>query len=94
MNLNISSDLYAYGYYVWSKDVEIDAIAKYVGRYVRHPVISNRKILSYDMDSITFLKDNKKSITDFISSLIQHIPPKNFKIVRYYGSYSRRAKFS
>jgi hypothetical protein len=28
----------------------------------------------------------------FISALIQHIPPPNFKMVRYYGAYSRRGK--
>ena len=27
---------------------------------------------------------------DFISSIIQHIPDKNFRLVRYYGAYSRR----
>ena len=29
---------------------------------------------------------------DFISAIIQHIPDKNFRLVRYYGAYSRRKK--
>ena len=28
----------------------------------------------------------------FISALIQHIPPRQFKMIRYYGAYARRAK--
>ena len=31
-------------------------------------------------------------VNDFISALLNCIPPKNFKIVRYYGIYSRRSK--
>jgi len=27
---------------------------------------------------------------DFISAIIQHIPDKHFRLVRYYGCYSRR----
>ncbi|RCV65349.1 putative transposase, partial [Methanophagales archaeon] len=28
----------------------------------------------------------------FIKALIQHIPDRNFKMIRYYGAYSRRTK--
>jgi len=31
-------------------------------------------------------------VHDFISAIIQHIPEKNQKLVRYYGYYSRRKK--
>ena len=31
---------------------------------------------------------------DFISAVIQHIPEKNQKLIRYYGIYSRRKKKS
>ena len=31
-------------------------------------------------------------VHDFISAVIQHIPEKNQKLVRYYGYYSRRKK--
>jgi hypothetical protein len=33
-------------------------------------------------------------VKDFISAIIQHIPEKNQKLVRYYGVYSRRKKSS
>ena len=31
-------------------------------------------------------------VHDFISAIIQHIPEKNQKLVRYYGCYSRKKK--
>ena len=33
-------------------------------------------------------------VYDFISAIIQHIPEKNQKLVRYYGAYSRRKEAS
>ena len=33
-------------------------------------------------------------VHDFISAIIQHIPEKNQKLVRYYGAYSRKKKDS
>ena len=29
-------------------------------------------------------------VKEFISAVIQHIPDKNFRLIRYYGMYSRR----
>ena len=29
-------------------------------------------------------------VFDFIASVVQHIPEKNFKMIRYYGLYSRK----
>ena len=31
-------------------------------------------------------------VNEFISAIIQHVPEKNQKLVRYYGYYSRRKK--
>lgn len=75
-----------------------DAVIRYLARYMRHPAISNSRIESYDGKNIAIKVDNKKwktfrqvfSVDEFITSLIQHIPPKNFKVVRWYGLYSRR----
>lgn len=75
-----------------------EAVIKYLARYMRHPAISNSRIESYNGKNITIKIDNKKwnsfrknfTVDEFITSLIQHIPPKNFKIVRWYGLYSRR----
>ncbi|MBW2975435.1 transposase [Candidatus Woesearchaeota archaeon] len=71
-----------------------------MGRYVRHPAIANGRIMCCDKKRITFFyNDNcnrkilvKKSIGGFITSLIQHIPPPQFKMIRYYGAYSRKQK--
>lgn len=100
--LKVKSDRYYYGYYVNSGREIIPSrkIAKYTGRYVRHPAIANGRIINYNQNYITFFyKDDQgrktvisKTVNDFISSLIQHIPPKQFKIVRYYGWYSRKKR--
>ena len=42
-------------------------------------------------------RDEKKhyvsmDVYEFISALIQHIPEKQFKMIRYYGAYSRKHK--
>ena len=75
-------------------------IAQYVGRYIRHPAIANSRLVSYDGSSVTFwYKDHEGArhfvtmkVQEFIKALIQHIPDRNFKMIRYYGAYSRRIK--
>ena len=92
-NLKLTSNKYYYGYYVWSDNIKSKKIAKYIGRYVRHPAIANGRIISYHKKRIAFFyRDNqrneiivRKPVNNFITSLIQHIPPPQFKIVRYYG---------
>jgi len=77
-------------------------LAKYIGRYIRHPAIANTRIVAYNSEAVKFYwKDHDDKIHfkimlvhDFISAIIQHIPEKNQKLVRYYGSYSRRKKKS
>lgn len=76
------------------------AIAKYVGRYVRHPAIANSRICDYDGKNVTFWyvdNDGTKHfktmrVFEFIRSIIQHIPEKHFKMIRYYGAYCRKWK--
>jgi hypothetical protein len=75
-------------------------IAQYVARYIRHPAVANTRLYKYDGKSVTFwYKDhdgNKHFVTmevrGFIKALIQHIPDRNFKMIRYYGAYSRKTK--
>ena len=95
---------YTNGFYVWlHKRGTIKhpkVIAKYVGRYVRHPAIANSRIDCFDGKMVKFHftnSDDKRidvvmSVEKFISSLIQHIPPPQFKMIRYYGAYARRTK--
>jgi uncharacterized Zn finger protein (UPF0148 family) len=74
-------------------------MARYIGRYVKHPPIAESRITAYDGKQVTFwYKDTrtKQKITvtmdkfEFVHRLLSHIPEKNFKIVRYVGLYSRR----
>lgn len=70
----------------------------YIARYIRHPAISDRRIMDYNNNNITILcKDAKTKIKynihlsadEFITRLIQHLPPKHFKLIHYFGLYSR-----
>lgn len=73
-------------------------ISRYIGRYLRHLPISDRRIEHYDSRQVTFWheteKNNRRHVTltveEFLNRLIQHIPPKSFKMVRYYGLYNRK----
>lgn len=74
-------------------------LSKYIGRYLRHPAIANSRIVFYDKRIVRFYyldhKTKKKvfcelGVFDFMASLLQHIPEKNFKMIRYYGLYSRK----
>ena len=72
-------------------------LIKYIGRYIRHPAIANSRIIDYNGKGVTFYYEDNKgnknfkimSVFDFISAIIQHIPERNFRLVRYYGVYSR-----
>ena len=88
------------GFYVYAKPNKCDpkAVAKYIGRYLGRPVIATSRIDNYDGENVTFHynrhEDNKfisETIPamDFIKRLIQHIPEKHFKQIRYYGLYAR-----
>uniref|UniRef100_UPI00374E88C2 IS91 family transposase n=1 Tax=Clostridium butyricum TaxID=1492 RepID=UPI00374E88C2 len=91
------------GFYVHAK-TEIKSAkiaAKYVGRHVGRPAIAESRILYYDGKSVTYKynrhEDNKEIIEkvhvyEFIKKLIIHIPEKNFKMIRYFGIYSRTKK--
>ncbi|SET17944.1 Putative transposase [Anaerobranca gottschalkii DSM 13577] len=76
-------------------------IAKYIGRYVFRPAIAESRIESYDGEVVRFWyeshEDGKRieevlPVLEFIGKLVRHIPDKQFKMVRYYGVYSRNRK--
>ena len=88
------------GFYVYAKPNLCDTktVSKYISRYLGRPVIALSRIDSYDGTNVTFHynrhEDNafvRKTIPamDFIKLLIQHIPDKQFKMIRYYGLYAR-----
>ena len=74
-------------------------LAWYIARYIRHPPISNRRIVSYNRNIVVILCENKETkrkwyeeftVEEFISRLVKHIPPKGFQVVRHYGIYSKK----
>jgi hypothetical protein len=95
------------GFYVWlhrsGRIAHPKLIAKYIGRYVRHPAIANSRIDNFDGKTVTFHYKTEQegkitvhtvvmTVDDFITALIQHIPPKQFRMIRYYGAYARKTK--
>jgi hypothetical protein len=92
---------YPKGFCVYVRPEQIKSskyLAKYIGRYIRHPAIANSRIIAYNGEAVKFYYEDNKGIIhykimlvyDFISAIIQHIPEKNERLVRYYGIYSRR----
>jgi hypothetical protein len=81
-------------------------VVRYIGRYSKRACLSEYKITKMEGESISFRykdyktkgKDNKPvegelelNYRDFFPRLLQHVPLRNFRIVRYYGMYSNRA---
>jgi hypothetical protein len=70
---------------------------KYLAPYIFRVAISNRRILGLDNDEVTFgytdgQTGQRKTCTvcaeEFIRRFLQHVLPKGFAKVRYYGFYS------
>lgn len=91
------------GFYVYAKQNRCDSkhVIKYIGRYLGRPVIATSRIDAYDTleDTVTFHynrhEDDKYIVEtipsmEFIERLLQHIPEKHFKQIRYYGLYARK----
>ena len=69
-------------------------LAKYLAKYVASPPIAVRRIIEYTGSEVTYwYKDHKSkskqvetvSVEVFIGRMVQHILPKGFQRVRYYG---------
>jgi Putative transposase/Transposase zinc-binding domain len=92
--------LYQNGFYVHAEPRVDDAqgISRYIGRYIRHPAIADTRILAYDGTRVTFFYEDHEGVRheqrwpvlEFIHGVVRHIPPKQFKMVRYFGLYAPR----
>lgn len=69
-------------------------LAKYLAKYVASPPIAISRILSYTGDEVTYwYKDHQTkakevvtvNVPTFIGRMVQHILPKGFQRIRYYG---------
>jgi hypothetical protein len=93
------------GFYVRAKPSNFQNVSdgiKYIVRYTGRPVMAQSRILDYDGLNVTFYYDrheDNQRVTEtihafvFIKRLIIHIPDIGFKMIRYYGIYSRKHKF-
>jgi hypothetical protein len=91
---------YKKGFYVHAEPKVEDGqgISRYIGRYIRHPAIADTRILVYDGATVTFYYEDHQGtrheqtlpVLEFIHGVVRHIPPKHFKMVRYFGLYAPR----
>lgn len=81
----------------------IEKLIKYVTRYCKRPVIAESRIINYDGENVTYSyidhKDNQYHevtvpVFEFITLLIGHLLPHNFKSIRSYGFYNKPSKIS
>jgi hypothetical protein len=93
--------IYPEGFYIRAKDTikSKHITVKYIGRYIRHPAIASSRIMFFDDKKVTFYYIDHKteqkiyktmSIDEFITAILGHIPDDQFKVIRYYGAYSRK----
>ena len=71
-----------------------EILATYLAKYVVTPVISVRRIKEYNGSSVSNVYKSHKTekverervgVYEFIERMVQHIVPKGFKRIRYYG---------
>ncbi|MCP3678398.1 MAG: hypothetical protein GY721_12665, partial [Deltaproteobacteria bacterium] len=84
---------YRKGFYVHASPrvKEGEGISRYIGRYIRHPAIADKRIEGYDGETVTISykergkkwgkvkKLKKMPVLEFIHGVVRHIPPKQFK---------------
>ena len=93
---------YKNGFYVYAEKKNFKNIkdgVEYVTRYCGRVAISENRILNYDGNNVTFCYnshvDNSYheitvSASEFITILLRHLLPSNFKIIRYFGFYRKK----
>jgi hypothetical protein len=73
---------------------QYQSVARYVAKYVVSPPISVRRIDRYDGERVTYhyrshrtdrVERETVDVDTFIGRMIQHMMPKSFKRIRYYG---------
>lgn len=95
---------YQKGFYVYAepkKFKDLKSGIEYVTRYCGRVPISENRIINYDGQNVTFSyidhyddSYHKKTVSaqEFILMIIRHLPPSQFKIIRYYGFYRKKHK--
>lgn len=93
---------YKNGFYVYAEKKNFKNIkdgVEYVTRYCGRVAISENRILNYDGKNVTFcynshVDDSYHEVTvtasQFITILLRHLLPNNFKAIRYFGFYRKK----
>jgi hypothetical protein len=95
-NLRYYQYLGGFNVHVVKTDIPRKELVRYIARYIRHPPISNRRIVDYNGQEVTIVCGKKEksyvtfTIEEFISRIVQHIPIKSYKMVRNFGLYSSK----
>lgn len=104
ISITLKRKLYHTKWYLYiAKQLLIAVVTtNYVGRYTKRPPLAEARILDYNYFAVTFYYEDwsngkcpmKITFTaeDFISRLIQHIPPKHFRLIRHYGMLHNRTR--
>ena len=78
---------------------ECRGLARYLAKYVASPPIAVRRIVNYDGETVRYWYQDHKTqskkfetvtVYTFIGRMVQHIMPKHFHRVRYYGLESTK----
>jgi Putative transposase len=73
---------------------QAQSVARYVAKYVVSPLIAVRRIDRYDGEQVTYhyrshrterMEHETVPVDTFIGRIVQHVMPKGFKRIRYYG---------
>lgn len=93
---------YKNGFYVYAEKKQFKSLKsgiEYVTRYCSRVPISENRIINYDGKNVTFsfnshVDNSYHEVTvtasEFITILLRHLLPENFKIIRYYGFYRKK----
>jgi hypothetical protein len=104
ISVHLKRNLYYTKWYLYIAKQLLIAIVttNYVGRYTKRPPLAEARILDYNYHNVTFYYEdwaNGKCPTritynadEFIARLIQHIPPKYFRLIKHYGLLNNRTR--
>lgn len=79
----------------------IEDLIRYLTRYCARPAMAESRIKRYDGENVTFYyndhtndeyHEETNSAYEFITKLLRHLLPENFKSIRYYGYYNKSNK--
>jgi hypothetical protein len=79
-----------------------ERVLRYLGRYTHRVAISNHRLLAFDGERVTFRwkdyahgKKHRKmtlAATEFLRRLVQHVLPRGFVRIRYFGFLAHRQR--